>query len=403
MRVDLTDWKPWSPRPEIAPGFRVEKTGAREKETALRIDSDDAACLGAWVKRLSSITGGKTYRFRARYRCRHVGDERFSVWARLTWLDAKGEKIRNPDFALDTKQEGVWRNMDYVTLAPPEARSVQIDLGFGWCTGGTIWWDDVHLDTVSAPRQRVVRAATVYHRGFTAANGAESAEAFCKVVEAANPKRLDILCLPEGITKMGNPMSYSELAEPVPGPTTERLGQLAKRLNSYIVAGIYERVGEIVYNTAVLVGRKGELVGTYRKTHLPFEEVESGITPGSSYPVFTTDFGKVGLMICWDVQFPEPARALARQGAEILLLPIWGGNETLAKARAIENHVFLISSSFDMKTFLIDPVGSVLAEATKEQPVAVAELLLDKQYFQPWLGDMKNRTWRECRPDIPVW
>ena len=127
--------------------------------------------------------------------------------------------------------------------------------------------------------------------------------------------------------------------ESIPGPTTERL-VLARQLHSYVVAGLYEKEGVVLYNTAVLLGRDGKLVGKYRKTHLPREEWEAGITPGNDYPVFDTDFGKVGLMICWDVQFPEPCRAMGAKGADLVLLPIWGGNETLAKARAIENHLF---------------------------------------------------------------
>jgi predicted amidohydrolase len=192
------------------------------------------------------------------------------------------------------------------------------------------------------------------------------------------------------------------VSEPVPGLTTARLGALARKLRSYVVAGLYERVGEVVYNTAVLVDRSGEVAGKYRKTHLPYEEVEAGLTPGDSYPVFDADFGRVGMLICWDVQFPEPARALALRGADLILLPIWGGNETLARARAIENHVFLVTSSYDMKTFIVDPTGAVLAEATPERPVAVAEIRLDRKILQPWLGDMKTRTWKERRSDIPV-
>jgi predicted amidohydrolase len=169
-----------------------------------------------------------------------------------------------------------------------------------------------------------------------------------------------------------------------------------------VVAGLYERSGKVIYNTAVLLGRKGELVGAYRKTHLPREEWEQGITPGSLYPVFTTDFGTVGLMICWDLQFPEPARALAAQGADLILLPIWGGSEVLARARAIENCVFLVSSSYDMKSFVVNPAGQVLAEATSERPVVTAPLRLDRPILQPWLGDMKTRTWKERRADLPV-
>ncbi len=79
-----------------------------------------------------------------------------------------------------------------------------------------------------------------------------------------------------------------------------------------------------------------------------------------------------------------------------------GGSDVLARARAIENHVFLVTSSYDMKTFIVDPAGNVLAEATGEKPVVTAELRLDRKIVQPWLGDMKARTWKERRPDIPV-
>jgi len=64
--------------------------------------------------------------------------------------------------------------------------------------------------------------------------------------------------------------------------------------------------------------------------------------------------------------------------------------------------IFVVTSSYDMKTFIVDPTGSVLAEATAKQPLALAELHLDRTIVQPWLGDMKARTWKERRPDIPV-
>ena len=91
--------------------------------------------------------------------------------------------------------------------------------------------------------------------------------------------------------------------------------------------------------------------------YLPREEIEGGLTPGSDYPVFSTDFGKVGMMICWDAQYADPARALALGGAELLLVPIWGGNQTLMKARAIENRVFIAASGYDYPTHILDPDG----------------------------------------------
>jgi predicted amidohydrolase len=277
-----------------------------------------------------------------------------------------------------------------------------IDLSFGWCAGGSVCWDDVRLAEESTPRDRVVRVMTVYHRPRGTKSAAESVEEFCRLVEGAASQRPDVVCLPEGITVVGTGKSYPEVSEPVPGPTTRRLGELAKKLRAYVVAGLFERSGSVIYNTAVLIDRHGELAGRYRKTHLPREEAEGGLTPGDSYPVFHTDFGTVGLMICWDAQFPEPARALGLEGAELVLLPIWGGSDTLCRARAIENHFFLVSASYDMRSFVVDPTGEILAEATTASPVVTKELRLDRKILQPWLGDMKPRTWKERRPDIPL-
>src|SRR5690606_27686717 len=177
--------------------------------------------------------------------------------------------------------------------------------------------------------------------------------------------------------------------EPVPGPTTRYVGEVAKRNNLYIVAGLLEREGEVVYNTSVLIDRKGNLVGKYRKTSLPREEIDGGITPGTSFPVFDTDFGRIGMMICWDVFFPEPARALAQQGAEVIFLPIWGGDLTLTRARAIENQVYVVSSTYDMISAVFDQEGKVLKEAEQDGEVVVVEVDLNKQKLWPWLGDFK--------------
>jgi predicted amidohydrolase len=88
-------------------------------------------------------------------------------------------------------------------------------------------------------------------------------------------------------------------------------------------------------------------LGKYRKVTLPDGEWEGGLTPGRDYPVFETPFGKVGMMICYDGFFPEVARELTLKGAEVIAWPVWGCNPQLAKARAAENHVYLVSSTYE--------------------------------------------------------
>lgn len=396
MNQDTTEgWTTWAPRVEIAPRFFVE-------EGALAIHGDgNPACHGAWRRRMD-VSGGRHYRFTAHCRAEGVAHARRCVTARLDWRDASGERIRQPDLVGEAGREGDWTTLDYTVESPPSASHVVVELALAWSAGGTVWWDGVTLMEASPRPARIVRAATIHHRPRDTRSSAESVAQFCCLAERAASHRPDILCLPEAITAVGTGRDLHEAGEPIPGPTTQTLGAAAKSLHCYLVAGLLERVGQAVYNTAVLIGRDGAVVGTYRKTHLPREEVEAGLTPGDSYPVFQTDFGTVGLMICWDLQFPEPARALALAGAEILLLPIWGGSELLARARALENHVFLVSSTYDMRSFILDPAGEVLAEATDAAPVAIAELALDRPLLQPWIGDMRARTWKERRPDIPV-
>lgn len=107
-------------------------------------------------------------------------------------------------------------------------------------------------------------------------------------------------------------------------------------------------------------------------------------------------------MICWDVQYPEPARNLTLRGADIILLPIWDGEQTLTKARAIENKVFLVVSSYGAPTRILDPNGEQIALAPKVGTAAIATIDLNRRYLDEWLGDMRARLMKELRGDIKV-
>jgi predicted amidohydrolase len=249
-----------------------------------------------------------------------------------------------------------------------------------------------------------VKVATIYHRPDGNKSAQENVNEFCHWIDRAARSKPDVIVLPEGMTMVGTPLSSADVAEPIPGPTSERMGEMARKHNCYIVACYNEREGKVVYNTAILVDRKGQLVGKYRKLYLPRNEVTDGITPGSEARVFDTDFGKVGMIICWDVQYPEPAQQMALQGAEIVFLPIWGGNEPLIRARAIEDHVFLVTSGYDVPSRIVDPEGNVLATARAsdkgEGAVAVAEIDLSRRYVDWWDGYMRAVLMKERRDDL---
>ena len=109
-----------------------------------------------------------------------------------------------------------------------------------------------------------------------------------------------------------------------------------------------------------------------------------GIAPGLEYPVFETRFGKLGMMICYDGFFPEVARQLSNRGAEVIAWPVWGCNPTLASARACENHVYLVSSTYEdvsrnwMVTAVFDHEGKPSLAPTSGALVVVAEVDLDR-------------------------
>lgn len=403
---DPASWQPWSPRDEIAPRFSSETAATSPSAPVLKITTTKASDFGAWRATVRDLRAGQLYRFTAWYQTSDVPDEKRCVIARLQWLDDADKpvkpSVRPPEYLADTDRHGGWTKVVGIVRAPDGAVAADLQLSLGFTPHGTVVWRDISVTQAEAAPERIVRVMTVHHRARGSKTAAENVAVYSKIIRDAAAQKPDIICLPEGMTVVGTGKKYFDVGEPVPGPTTGTLGKLARELRTYIVAGLYERVAPALYNTAVLIDRDGKLVGTYRKTHLPREEWEAGITPGDSYPVFETDFGKIALLVCWDVQFPEPWRAVALQGAELVLLPIWGGSETLLRARAIENHVFVVSSSYDLRSCVVAPDGEILADAKTNGPAATAAINLDAKIYQPWLGDMSTRTWKERRGELPA-
>jgi predicted amidohydrolase len=392
-----TEWKFESQRPEIAPGnFLDHRVTFEDKPTLALQGGGKNHAAGCWYK-VVDAHAGNFYHFRTYFKSSEVDEPARSVLARVIWQDASGNVVgyrEYPATQQDKTHKG-WRIIEQTYQAPPETRTARLELHYRWDGNGIVHFGETSLAKTSAPQARMVRLASVHHRPRNSQSTEENLKAFAALVDQAGAQQADIVCLPEGATIVGTKHDYISGSEPVPGPTTKFLGDVAKKNNLYIVAGLLEKEGDVVYNTAVLIDRQGKLAGKYRKTSLPREEIDGGVTPGDSFPVFSTDFGRIGIMICWDVTFPEPARALAQQGAEVIFLPIWGGDLTLAKARAIENQVYLVSSTYDMITAIFDLEGEVIKEAKEDRSVIVTEVDLNAQKLWPWLGDFKNRIPRE--------
>lgn len=215
-----------------------------------------------------------------------------------------------------------------------------------------------------------------------------------RILSALEGVSADVIVLPELATTgylFVSPEEMKAWAEPVPGPTTERLCAFARRRSCHIVLGIAERVGGDVYNSAVLIGPEG-IVGTYRKMHL-FDEEKRCFKPGDlGFPVFDVAGVRIGLLVCFDHFFPEAARSLALQGAQIighpanLILP--GLGQLTTRVRALENRVFWIlanrigteergsrSLTFTGRSHIVAPDGEVLLEASPhEERIGIVEI-----------------------------
>ncbi len=398
--IDPSEWKLESQRQEISPVGFVDSTVTYEgKPTLALAGGGKEYSNGHWYTTLN-VDPGAYCRFKANFIASNVEEPSRSILARIIWQDNKGNRLGTPEYPSysPTGAIGIWNSIQQLYRVPASATTAKIELVYRWDANGIVHFAGTSLEKTTAPEPRVVKVAAIHHRPRNSKSPRENLVQFSKLIARAAEQKADIVCLPEGITLVGTTDNYISASEPVPGPTTDFLGDIARKHHLYIVAGILEKKGDIVYNTAVLIDRNGNLAGKYRKVSLPQEEIDGGVTPGNSFPVFDTDFGRIGLMVCWDVTFPESARALAQKGAEIIFLPIWGGDVTLTKARAIENQVYVVSSTYDMITAVFDQRGNVMKQATEKNPVIVTEVDLNKQTLWPWIGDLKSRISREMPP-----
>jgi predicted amidohydrolase len=290
---------------------------------------------------------------------------------------------------------------DYV--APKGAERAVVQLAFRWAPNGRVLWSGFKFAQTEAKPKRLVRLATVHKVPSEGSTSRDKCELFAPLIAEAAAKRADLVVLPETLTALRGKWDYAAAAEPIPGPSTEYFGTLAKQHDLYIVAGLVEREGDLIYNVAALIGPDGSLVGKYRKVCLPRGEHDGGIQPGKDFPVFETRFGKVGMMVCYDGFFPEPARELAKRGAEVIAFPVAGCNPLLASARACENHVYVVSSTYTpvssnwMVSAIFGHDGQVIAQAKEWGEVAVAEVDLNQPLLWPSMGDFRGEMHR-ARP-----
>ena len=227
-----------------------------------------------------------------------------------------------------------------------------------------------------------------------------------ELIDRAAGSGARLVALPEVWTYLGPDPGIPDAAEPIPGPTIERLAEPARRHGIYLHCGsVYERAaGEPrLFNTTVVVDPRGEIVAKYRKIHMYDVDLAGGESyresatnaPGDEIVTFDLDGVTVGLAICYDLRFPEIFRILALRGAEVIVLPaaftlttgkdVW---EVLIRARAIENQLFMVAAGqvgahptsaggnawCYGRSMIVNPLGTVQAVAYDEATVVTSDL-----------------------------
>lgn len=244
------------------------------------------------------------------------------------------------------------------------------------------------------------------------------------LIEEAGEKGVQILCLQEIFSTPyfcpSQDAKWYKTAEPIPGPTTEQMSEYAKKYNMVMLLPIYEKeMSGVYYNTCAIINSDGSYIGKYRKNHIPqlagFWE-KFFFKPGNlGYPVFETNYAKIGVYICYDRHFPEGARILGLHGAEIVFNPsatVAGLSQHLWKieqpAHAIANGYFMGCinrvgvekpwniGKFYGNSYFVTPRGEIIAQGSEDKDeVVVADIDLD-------LIDNVRDTWqfyRDRRPE----
>ncbi|MHC4203773.1 MAG: carbon-nitrogen hydrolase family protein [Planctomycetota bacterium] len=391
------EWSVWEPEWEEA----VCRIRANAGD-GLVVDSTDPYAVGGVVQDIKGIKGGQAYAVKSVCLLRDIPAPYYSLLVRVNWM--RGGKLLHPAGMLVRGPiiENDVAKFDDVFIAPEDADSARLSLSVKWPRGGAVLWKSVSIQPAPAPEPRKVKVGTVFLRPRNS-TPQKNLKLWCEQIDAAGKLGLDIVCLGEAILAVGTPVTLKDRAQPIPGPVSEVLAEAAKRNKIWVVAGLTELDDEIVYNTAVLLDRSGEIEGKYRKVHLPREEWKKGIRPGDKYPVFETEFGKIAIQICYDWFFPEAAEIFALQGAEIIFAPTWGNTlpdeegridgESTFRVRARDNGVYMVPSVYDGNSMVIDPMGRILASNEGKEGVFWAEVDLNKRENLRWVGH-----WRSIGP-----
>ncbi|MFQ6049392.1 MAG: carbon-nitrogen hydrolase family protein [Phycisphaerae bacterium] len=391
-------WQPWAPRSVQQPA-----TEQRADGTLLLSADQRQEIFGGFRGQLRPLQQQAWYRVCVQARLQRLTSPRHQTCVQLRLGDETFRYLAD----VHPQPDGRCR---YEITGRSYADVGWLDILLVRCPGAAMVVEQVSIERIDPPRPRPVRLCSIYdyipYRPD--AQPIENFRRFAKDIDRAVERfgPLDLIVLPEAINLVGITTRHYQAALAVPGPETDLLAARAAKHKACIVAGLFEQQDDCIYNAAILFGRDGQIIGRYHKVQLPNQEISDGIKPGNELPVFQTDFGRIGMLICHDTTYPEPARVLMIRGAEIVAVPIWGGRQVCLRSRAQENGLWIITSGYNYPCQIINPEGNIIAQthpgngARGPQDAICATVDLAHPPVQPWYGDMRDLQFKERRDDL---
>jgi len=203
------------------------------------------------------------------------------------------------------------------------------------------------------------------------------------LLDLALKQRPDLVCLPETFNSVSVPASHiGDVAEDLPGPTTDAAAQRARKAGCYVICPLVTHRDGQYLNSAVVIDRSGAIAGVYDKLHpvtttSNYTAFESGTSPGAVGKTFDLDFGRVGILICYDIQFAESWAELAQAGARLVFWPSAYNGGFPLQAYAWRHHYYVVSAVQTDKARIIDPLGTILHETDSHINLIWQDINLD--------------------------
>lgn len=267
--------------------------------------------------------------------------------------------------------------------------------------------NQINISRNNSNLPREVWITTISQEGLRADDSMEMVNKIINILDdSVKSYRSDVICLPEIFPFVNIEKSASSLDEKVniSSEVVKRFSDYADQNNCYIICPVYTSEKGKIYNSAVVIDRTGSKLGEYRKTYTTVEETGDGVTPGVKEPtVFKTDFGTIGVQICYDIMWDDSWKQLSEKGVDIIFWPSAFAGGKMINAKAWQNMSVIVSSTWKNSSKICDITGDVIAETgIYNKNIITAPINLEKAFLHTWPGflefeKIKNKYGRKIQ------